>query len=111
MLTKSLCLCFLALAMPAPGGPAEFPPDMQKIMERLDKLEDENQQLLGEIHELRNELTAAEIRRRLPDPQQAPRRRTARRCRRAAPPIWNKPNRRIAAVSRFTHRNAVVQRL
>jgi hypothetical protein len=70
MLTKSLCLSFLALAMPRPAAP-QSPPDMQKIIERLDKLEDENQKLLDEIHELRNELTAA--RNPPPDsPQQAP---------------------------------------
>ena len=52
MLTKSLCLSFLALAMPRPAA-SQNPPDMQKIMERLDKLEGENQKLLDEIHELR----------------------------------------------------------
>jgi hypothetical protein len=58
MLTKSLCLCLLALAMPHPAAP-QTSPDMQKIIERLDKLEEENHQLLDEIHELRSELTAA----------------------------------------------------
>ena len=57
MLTKSLCLCLLALAMPHPAAP-QTSPDMQKIIERLDKLEEENHQLLDEIHELRSELTA-----------------------------------------------------
>jgi len=58
MLTKSLGLCLLALAMPRPAAP-QTSPDMQKIIERLDKLEQENHQLLDEIRELRTELTAA----------------------------------------------------
>ena len=58
MLTKSLCLCLLALAMPRLAAP-QTSPDMQKIIERLDKLEDENHKLLDEIHKLRTELTAA----------------------------------------------------
>ena len=32
-------------------------PDMQKVLDRLDKLEEENRKLVDEIHELRNELT------------------------------------------------------
>jgi hypothetical protein len=72
MLTKSLCLSVLALAMPRPAAP-QSPPDMQKIIERLDKLEDENQKLLDEIHELRTELTAARNPTAAPDsPEQAP---------------------------------------
>jgi hypothetical protein len=55
MLTKSLGLCLLAIAMPHPAAP-QTGPDVQKIIERLDKLEDENQKLLDEIHELRSEL-------------------------------------------------------
>ncbi|MGA2711735.1 MAG: hypothetical protein ABSG41_01410 [Bryobacteraceae bacterium] len=58
MLTKSLGLCLLALAMPRPAAP-QASPDMQKIIDRLDKLEDQNRQLLDEIHQLRSELTAA----------------------------------------------------
>jgi hypothetical protein len=58
MLTKSLGLCLLAIAMPHPAAP-QTGPDVQKIIERLDKLEDENQKLLAEIHELRSELKAA----------------------------------------------------
>ena len=46
MLTKSLGLCLLALAMPRPAAP-QTSPDMQKIIDRLDKLEDENQQAAG----------------------------------------------------------------
>jgi hypothetical protein len=72
MLTKSLCLSFLALAMPRAAAP-QSPPDMQKIIERLDRLEDENQKLLDEIHELRGELTAARNPVQQPDaPQPAP---------------------------------------
>ena len=58
MLTKFLCLCLLALTMPHAAAP-QSSPDMQKIIERLDKLEEENHQLLDEIHQLRGELTAA----------------------------------------------------
>jgi hypothetical protein len=58
MLTKTLGLCLLALAMPRPAAP-QTSPDLQKIFDRLDKLEDENQKLLDEIHALRNELAAA----------------------------------------------------
>ena len=58
MLTKSLGLCLLAIAMPHPAAP-QTGPDVQKIIERLDKLEDENQKLLDEIHQLRSELKAA----------------------------------------------------
>jgi hypothetical protein len=57
MLTKSLCLCLLAVAMPRPAA-SQTNPDMQKIIQRLDQLEDENHKLLDEIHELRSELTA-----------------------------------------------------
>ncbi len=59
MLTKSLVLCFLALAMPRLAA-AQTSPDMQRIIERLDKLEDENQKLLDEIHALRSALKAAQ---------------------------------------------------
>ena len=43
----------------SPLATPQTSPDIQKIVERLDKLEDENQKLLDEIHELRNELKAA----------------------------------------------------
>ncbi len=63
MLTKSLCVCVLAIAMPRPAAAQTNPDaqklDTQKILERLDKLEDENQKLLDEIRDLRSELTAA----------------------------------------------------
>jgi hypothetical protein len=58
MLTKSLGLCLLALLMPRPATP-QTSPDMQKILERLDKLEGENQKLLDEIRALRGELKSA----------------------------------------------------
>jgi hypothetical protein len=58
MLTKTLGLCLLALAVPRPAAP-QTSPDLRKIFDRLDKLEDENQKLLDEIHALRNELAAA----------------------------------------------------
>ena len=58
VLTKSLGLCLLPLLMPRPAAP-QTSPDMQKILERLDKLEDENQKLLNEIRDLRGELKAA----------------------------------------------------
>jgi hypothetical protein len=63
MLTKSLGLCLLAIAMPRPAAP-QTSPDMQTIIERLDKLEDENHKLLDEIRALRTELKAAQS----PDP-------------------------------------------
>jgi hypothetical protein len=63
MLTKSLGLCLLAIAMPRPAAP-QTSPDMQTIIERLDKLEDENHKLLDEIRALRTELKTAQS----PDP-------------------------------------------
>jgi hypothetical protein len=64
MLKKTLGVCVLVLVMPRPAAPQynaapQTSPDMQKIIERLDKLEDENQKLLNEIHELRSELKTA----------------------------------------------------
>jgi hypothetical protein len=58
MLKKSLGLCLLAIAMPRLATP-QTSPDIQRIIERLDKLEDENQKLLDEIHALRSELKLA----------------------------------------------------
>ena len=58
MLTKSLGLCLLAVLIPLPAAP-QTSPDMQKILERLDKLEGENQKLLDEIRQLRGELRGA----------------------------------------------------
>ena len=58
MLIKSLCLCVLAFATPRAAA-AQTSSDMQKLVERLDKLEDQNQKLLDAIHQLRSELTAA----------------------------------------------------
>jgi hypothetical protein len=58
MLTKTIGLCLLTFAMPRPAAP-QTSPDVQKIFDRLDKLEDENHKLLDEIHALRNELASA----------------------------------------------------
>jgi hypothetical protein len=58
MLTKTLGLCLLALAVPRPAAP-QTSPNLQKIFDRLDKLEDENRKLLDEIHALRSELATA----------------------------------------------------
>ena len=67
MLMKSLGVCWLAMAMPRAAAP-QTASDMQKILDRLDKLEDENHKLLEEIHDLRVELKAA----RSPDQPAAP---------------------------------------
>ena len=58
MLTKTIGLCLLTFAMSRSATP-QTSPDVQKIFDRLDKLEDENQKLLDEIHALRNELASA----------------------------------------------------
>jgi hypothetical protein len=58
MLTKTLGLCLLGLAMPHRAAP-QTSPDLQKIFDRLDRLEDDNHKLLDEIHALRSELAAA----------------------------------------------------
>jgi len=58
MLTKWSGLCLLVLATPSHAVP-QTGPDMQTIVERLNRLEAENQKLLSEIQELRNELKAA----------------------------------------------------
>jgi hypothetical protein len=58
MLTKSPVVCFLMLGITG-GALAQNnagSPDMQKIMERLDRLESENQKLLDEVRQLRTEL-------------------------------------------------------
>jgi hypothetical protein len=57
MLTKSLSACLLALALTSKAG-AQTNPDIQKVLDRLDKLESENRQLLEQIRELRTELTS-----------------------------------------------------
>ncbi len=61
MLTKSPAACLIMLALSGQALPQNnpLPPiDMQKIMERLDKLETENQVLLDEVRELRREVKA-----------------------------------------------------
>ena len=59
MLTKSVVQCLLVLALAGRALPQNNP-DMQKIIERLDKLESENQKLLDEVRQLRTELKAAQ---------------------------------------------------
>lgn len=86
MLTKSLCLCLLTLAMPHPAAP-QTGPDMQKLIDRLDKLEIENQKLLDEIHELRNELIATKGSQETDASAAAPP---------AVPPVVPPPDERIA---------------
>jgi len=51
MTLRLLPILLAPLALQAQNGP-----DMQKILDRLDQLEKQNQELLAEIHELRNEL-------------------------------------------------------
>jgi len=58
MLTKSPVVCLLLLAVTGRAFP-QSTVDLQKIMQRLDKLEDENQKLLDEVRQLRNELKTA----------------------------------------------------
>jgi hypothetical protein len=57
MLLKAFWTCAFALAM-VRGASAQTAPDMQAVLDRLDKLEDENRQLMDEIRALRSELTA-----------------------------------------------------
>lgn len=49
--------CLLALVTARSARP-QTSADMQKVLDRLDRLEDENRQLIDEIHELRDQLTA-----------------------------------------------------
>lgn len=55
MMTRLSGVFLLALALARPAAP-QTSPDIQKVLDRLDKLEDENRMLLDEIHALRNEL-------------------------------------------------------
>jgi hypothetical protein len=48
-------VCWAAFASTQPAFP-QSSADIQKVLDRLDKLEDENRRLVEEIHELRNEL-------------------------------------------------------
>jgi len=59
MLKKSLVLFLLVFVIRGKALP-QTAPDMQKILERLDRLEDENQKLLDELRQLRSELKAAQ---------------------------------------------------
>jgi hypothetical protein len=55
MLTKFLGVSLLAVVLMRPAA-AQSSPDIRKVLDRLDKLEDENRMLLDEIHALRSEL-------------------------------------------------------
>jgi hypothetical protein len=59
MLTKSLRFWLIPILLPYPATP-QTSPEMEKIIQRLDKLEDENRNLLDEIRQLRSELRAAQ---------------------------------------------------
>jgi hypothetical protein len=48
--------CLLVVAGATPARP-QTSPDIQRVLDRLDKLEEENRKLIDEIHELRNQLT------------------------------------------------------
>ena len=48
-------ILLLALAVTRPAAP-QTSPDIQKVLDRLDRLENENRALLDEIHALRSEL-------------------------------------------------------
>jgi hypothetical protein len=58
MLTKwpMLPICLLVLAAPRPALP-QTSPDIQRVLDRLGRLEEENQKLVEEIRALRSELT------------------------------------------------------
>jgi hypothetical protein len=55
MLTRFWIVSLLAIA-PVRPAVSQTSPDIQKVLDRLDKLEDENRMLLDEIHALRGEL-------------------------------------------------------
>jgi hypothetical protein len=55
MLTRFLGVSLLAVALARTATP-QTSPDIQKVLDRLDKLENENRMLLDEIHALRDEL-------------------------------------------------------
>jgi hypothetical protein len=55
-LTRWIAAFLLAFAVVRPALP-QSSPDIQKVLDRLEKLEDENRKLVEEIHELRVELT------------------------------------------------------
>jgi len=60
MLTGSVLvrLCVVVAAC-SPGLAAQTTPDIQKVLERLDRLEKQNQELMAEIQELRKDLAPA----------------------------------------------------
>jgi hypothetical protein len=60
-MTRVLGFCLLVLAIAAPAASQAPPPtsaDMQAVLDRLDKLEEENLRLQDEIRQLRTQLTA-----------------------------------------------------
>ena len=50
-----VCACLPTLSLAQPGAPSNT--DMQKVMERLDRLEKQNAELLSEVRELRQEIS------------------------------------------------------
>lgn len=52
-----VCACLPPLSLAQPGAPSNT--DMQKVMERLDRLEKQNAELLSEVRELRQEISTA----------------------------------------------------
>ncbi len=67
MLTRLAAICLLVLASARPGltqnastqnGVQQNAPDIQKVLDRLAKLEEQNRQIVEEIHALRAELRA-----------------------------------------------------
>lgn len=54
-----VCSCMAVSALAQPGSMPSSP-DIQKVLDRLDRLEKQNQELLAEIQELRQELTSSQ---------------------------------------------------
>jgi hypothetical protein len=67
--TRITAGCLLAFLVAQPALP-QSSADIQKVLDRLEKLEDENRKLVEEIHELRNELAGHALSPAQPD--QAP---------------------------------------
>jgi hypothetical protein len=66
MLTRLTAGCLLAFVFSRPASP-QSSADMQKVLDRLERLEEENRKLVEEIHELRNELTGHPLASATPD--------------------------------------------
>ncbi|HEY1207064.1 MAG TPA: hypothetical protein VGF05_20430 [Bryobacteraceae bacterium] len=56
---RALCAGAAMWLLSSAPAPAQTPGDMQKILERLDRLEEQNKALTAEVHALREELAAA----------------------------------------------------